>query len=110
MRRHVDKSSWKPYTNHSKEDAILSDIDDSTMVQNAPDGTPTGGGLLVVIVHEAEDIEGKNHTNPHVQLLFRGEEKKNKGLLHPKVHFAMVLLSFSFYGLITMALNLPLHV
>ncbi|KAK8481793.1 hypothetical protein V6N13_065780 [Hibiscus sabdariffa] len=70
----VLEALYKPF----KEDAILGDIDDSTMVQKAPEGTPAGGGLLVVIVHEAEDIEGKNHTNPHVQLLFRGEEKKTK--------------------------------
>jgi hypothetical protein len=34
--------------------------------------------LLVVIVHEAQDLEGKHHTNPYVRILFRGEEKKTK--------------------------------
>ncbi|EOY15072.1 Calcium-dependent lipid-binding (CaLB domain) family protein isoform 2 [Theobroma cacao] len=48
------------------------------MVQKAPEGTPAGGGLLVIIVHEAEDVEGKYHTNPHARLLFRGEERKTK--------------------------------
>ncbi|KAE8658924.1 Synaptotagmin-1 [Hibiscus syriacus] len=57
----VLEALYKPF----KEDETLDEIDDSTMVQNAPEGTPAGGGLLVVIVHEAEDIEGKNHTNPH---------------------------------------------
>ncbi|XVE69710.1 hypothetical protein DITRI_Ditri10aG0012700 [Diplodiscus trichospermus] len=65
---------YKPF----KEDEMPNDIDDSSMVQKAPEGTPAGGGLLVVIVHEAEDIEGKYHTNPHVRLLFRGEERKTK--------------------------------
>lgn len=65
---------YKPF----KEDEIPNDIDESSMVQKAPEGTPAGGGLLVVIVHEAEDIEGKYHTNPHVRLLFRGEERKTK--------------------------------
>ncbi|XP_022769210.1 synaptotagmin-2 isoform X2 [Durio zibethinus] len=65
---------YKPF----KEDEIPNDIDDCSMVQKAPEGTPAGGGLLVVIVHEAEDIEGKYHTNPHVRLLFRGEERKTK--------------------------------
>ncbi|GFS38711.1 synaptotagmin A [Actinidia rufa] len=36
------------------------------------------GGMLVVIVHEAQDVEGKHHTNPYVRILFRGEEKKTK--------------------------------
>lgn len=47
-------------------------------IEKAPDGTPEGGGLLVVIIHQAEDVEGKHHTNPSVRVLFRGEEKKTK--------------------------------
>ncbi|KAJ6671532.1 CALCIUM-DEPENDENT LIPID-BINDING (CALB DOMAIN) FAMILY PROTEIN-RELATED [Salix viminalis] len=46
--------------------------------QKAPEGTPAGGGLLVVTIHEAQDVEGKHHTNPHARLLFRGEEMKTK--------------------------------
>ncbi|XVF35942.1 hypothetical protein REPUB_Repub19eG0015300 [Reevesia pubescens] len=65
---------YKPF----KEDEIPNDLEDSNIVQKAPEGTPAGGGLLVVIVHEGEDLEGKHHTNPHVRLLFRGEEKKTK--------------------------------
>ncbi|XVF73931.1 hypothetical protein PTKIN_Ptkin13bG0020400 [Pterospermum kingtungense] len=65
---------YKPF----KEDEVPNDIEDLSIVQKAPEGTPTGGGLLVVIVHEAEEIEGKYHTNPHVRLLFRGEERKTK--------------------------------
>lgn len=52
--------------------------DDSATVEKAPEGTPEGGGLLVVTAHEAQDLEGKHHTNPFVRLLFRGEEKKTK--------------------------------
>ncbi|KAL6504760.1 Synaptotagmin-2 [Orobanche hederae] len=47
-------------------------------VQKAPQGTPDGGGLLAIIVHEAQDLEGKYHTNPSVRINFRGEEKKTK--------------------------------
>ncbi|PON93920.1 Synaptotagmin-like mitochondrial-lipid-binding domain containing protein [Trema orientale] len=65
---------YKPF----KEDEIPDDVEDSSMVQKAPEGTPAGGGLLVIIVHEAEDVEGKYHTNPYVRLLFRGEEKRTK--------------------------------
>ncbi|KAE8696789.1 Synaptotagmin-3 [Hibiscus syriacus] len=65
---------YKPF----KEDEMLDDTEEADMIEKAPDGTPKGGGLLVVIVHEAEDLEGKYHTNPHVRLLFKGEERKTK--------------------------------
>ncbi|XP_030541494.1 synaptotagmin-2 [Rhodamnia argentea] len=65
---------YKPF----KEDEIPNDLEDSNAVDKAPEGTPAGGGLLVVIVHEAQDVEGKHHTNPYVRLLFRGEERKTK--------------------------------
>eukprot|EP00257_Ricinus_communis_P016652 XP_015574893.1 synaptotagmin-2 [Ricinus communis] len=65
---------YKPF----KEDEMPNDVADSNDVGKAPEGTPAGGGLLVVIVHEAQDIEGKHHTNPYVRLLFRGEEKRTK--------------------------------
>lgn len=65
---------YKPF----KEEEIPKDVEDPNAVEKAPEGTPTGGGMLVVIVHEAQDVEGKHHTNPHVRLLFRGEEKKTK--------------------------------
>ncbi|XP_004291348.1 PREDICTED: synaptotagmin-2 isoform X1 [Fragaria vesca subsp. vesca] len=65
---------YKPF----KEDEMPEDKEDSKEVQKAPEGTPEGGGMLVVIVHEAEDLEGKHHTNPHVRLLFKGEERRTK--------------------------------
>ncbi|ONK57457.1 uncharacterized protein A4U43_C09F710 [Asparagus officinalis] len=68
---------YKPF----KEDEVSSDISDdakSDMLEKAPEGTPSGGGLLVVTVHEAQDLEGKHHTNPYVQILFRGEQRKTK--------------------------------
>lgn len=34
------------------------------------------GGLLVVTIHEAKDVEGKHHTNPYAWVIFKGEEKK----------------------------------
>ena len=52
--------------------------EDLNAIEKAPEGTPDGGGLLVVIVHEAQDLEGKHHTNPQVRLIFRGEEKRTK--------------------------------
>ncbi|KAH9693433.1 Synaptotagmin-2 [Citrus sinensis] len=65
---------YKPF----KGDEIPPDMDGPNSVQKAPEGTPEGGGLLVVILHEAQDVEGKYHTNPSARILFRGEEKKTK--------------------------------
>eukprot|EP01018_Ginkgo_biloba_P023876 Gb_12878 [translate_table: standard] len=64
-----------------KEEENLPDAgEDASDVEKAPEGTPSGGGLLVVTVHEAEDVEGKHHTNPYVRVLLRGEEKKSKAI------------------------------
>ncbi|KAI3919838.1 hypothetical protein MKW98_001094 [Papaver atlanticum] len=65
---------YKPF----KEEDVPKDIEESNGVEKAPDGTPSGGGLLVIIVHEAQDVEGKHHTNPYVRITFRGEERKTK--------------------------------
>ncbi|KAK8562774.1 hypothetical protein V6N13_018664 [Hibiscus sabdariffa] len=66
--------TYKPF----KEDEISKSFDETKTLQKAPDTTPDGGGVLVVIVHEAQDVEGKHHTNPYVTVLFRGEKKKTK--------------------------------
>lgn len=68
---------YKPF----KEEDLPKSFEESQTVQKAPENTPAGGGLLVVIVHEAQDVEGKHHTNPYARILFRGEERKTKVLL-----------------------------
>lgn len=75
----VVELEYKPF----KEDNIPNDIADPNAVEKAPEGTPAGGGLFVVIVHEAQDVEGKHHTNPYVRLLFRGEERRTKVCNNP---------------------------
>lgn len=70
----VVEVNYKPF----KDDEVPTNVEESNTIQSAPEGTPAGGGLLVIIVHEAQDLEGKNHTNPSVRLLFRGEEKRTK--------------------------------
>ncbi|KAL6524840.1 Synaptotagmin-2 [Orobanche minor] len=70
----VVEVNYKPF----KDNEAPGNMDDSSQVQKAPEGTPDGGGLLVIIVHEAQDLEGKNHTNPSARILFRGEERKTK--------------------------------
>ncbi|WOG84166.1 hypothetical protein DCAR_0103347 [Daucus carota subsp. sativus] len=70
----VVELTYKPF----KEEDMPKDFDESGEVEKAPEGTPSGGGMLVVIVHEAQDVEGKHHTNPFARILFRGEERKTK--------------------------------
>ncbi|KAL0360527.1 UNVERIFIED_CONTAM: Synaptotagmin-2 [Sesamum radiatum] len=70
----VVEVNYKPF----KDNELPADVEDADSVQKAPEGTPEGGGLLVIIVHEAQDLEGKNHTNPSARVLFRGEERKTK--------------------------------
>lgn len=66
---------YKPF----KEDDLIKDSTEvEYVVQNAPANVPKGGGMLVVIVHEAQDVEGKHHTNPFVRVTFKGEERKTK--------------------------------
>ncbi|KAI3516955.1 hypothetical protein L1887_16138 [Cichorium endivia] len=79
---HNDKSrgqivvevTYKPFG----DDQMPTDVEEVSAMQKAPVGTPEGGGLLVVIVHEGEDLEGKHHTNPSVRILFHGEEKRTR--------------------------------
>ncbi|XP_073279756.1 synaptotagmin-2-like [Primulina huaijiensis] len=70
------EAEYKPF----KDNEVPTNVEDSNSVQKAPKGTLNEGGLLVIIFHEAQDLEGKNHTNPSARLLFRGEERKTKTL------------------------------
>ncbi|XP_061342089.1 synaptotagmin-2-like [Gastrolobium bilobum] len=66
--------TYKP----TKEEDLAKGFEETQTVPKAPEGTPANGGQLAVIVHEAQDVEGKYHTNPTARLIFRGEEKKTK--------------------------------
>ncbi|TMX01990.1 hypothetical protein EJD97_022914 [Solanum chilense] len=66
--------TYKPF----KEDELPKDFEDNDAAHKVPEGTPAGGGVLMIIVHEAQDVEGKHHTNPYVKILFKGEERKTK--------------------------------
>ncbi|XBH71738.1 hypothetical protein VPH35_099148 [Triticum aestivum] len=68
--------TYKPFK--QEEDTEEESMDGTDEVQKAPDNTPAGGGLLFVILHEAQDVEGKHHTNPYAKITFKGEEKKTK--------------------------------
>ncbi|CAJ1972977.1 unnamed protein product [Sphenostylis stenocarpa] len=66
--------TYKPF----RKEELAKTFERAQTVQKPPEGTPPGGGLLVVIIHEAQDVEGKYHTNPHVRLIFKGEERRTK--------------------------------
>lgn len=78
----VVEVTYRPFKEGDTDEDMSDDSNNGT-VEKAPEGTPEGGGLLVVTVHEAQDLEGKHHTNPFVRLLFRGEEKKTKVCSYP---------------------------
>ena len=86
----VIELTYKPF----KEEDLAKGFEETQSIEKAPEGTPPGGGLLVVIVHEAQDVEGKYHTNPQVRLIFRGEERKTK-VHNPKEN--KIILAFSFF-------------
>ncbi|KAK7283736.1 hypothetical protein RIF29_13478 [Crotalaria pallida] len=65
---------YKPF----KGDELPENAEDSSAIEKAPEGTPASGGLLVITIHEAEDVEGKHHTNPYARLIFKGEERRTK--------------------------------
>ncbi|MCD7470856.1 hypothetical protein HAX54_011040 [Datura stramonium] len=44
------------------------------------DDISRGAGLLLVTVIAAEDVEGKNHTNPYAVVVIRGEKRKTKAI------------------------------
>lgn len=70
-------STYLAITNCEQDDN-LPDVAEEAMngVEKAPEGTPETGGLLVVTVHEGEDLEGKHHTNPFVRVIFKGDKKE----------------------------------
>lgn len=61
----------------------------------APDGTSPTGGLLSVTIHSAEELEGKHHTNPYVEVHFRGEKQKTQVSLLSLVSERFFMLSES---------------
>lgn len=72
--------TYKPF---KEDEEVPAEVDEDSsakinMVQKSGEGTLSGGGLLVVTIHEAQDLEGKHHTNPYAKILFRGEQRKTK--------------------------------
>ncbi|XP_072986888.1 synaptotagmin-3-like isoform X1 [Typha latifolia] len=49
----------------------------NSIKQDYPD-ISSNGGVLLVTIEGAEDVEGKHHNNPYAVVIFRGEKKKTK--------------------------------
>nr|CAB3471224.1 unnamed protein product [Digitaria exilis] len=64
----------------SRSSSVALDGEGNTSVRREGDGE-SSGGVLLVSVENAEDVEGKQHTNPYAEVLFRGERKKTKVML-----------------------------
>ncbi|KAJ4805682.1 Calcium-dependent lipid-binding (CaLB domain) family protein [Rhynchospora pubera] len=49
-------------------------------VQTGEDGDEfaSTGGMLLVTIESAQDVEGKKKTNPYVEIVFKGEKKETK--------------------------------
>lgn len=50
----------------------------NSIIRRSSTNLSSNGGVLSVTIENAEDVEGKHHSNPYALLLFRGEYKKTK--------------------------------
>lgn len=50
-----------------------------------------GGGVLLVTIHGAEDVEGDRHNNPFALVHFRGDKRKTK-VKHPSFVSSLLVL------------------
>lgn len=57
----------------TEEDIKAKSMDDGQFANGVKSSE---GGLLSVIIHQAQELEGKHHTNPFVEVNFRGDKKK----------------------------------
>ncbi|KAL6210115.1 hypothetical protein ACLB2K_021053 [Fragaria x ananassa] len=84
--------TYKPFV----EEDLQKGYDETQTLEKAPEGTPPGGGLLVVIVHEGQDLEGKHHSPKEEQRSKMGRRVSSKlGLLHGKESLGYVQISLS---------------
>lgn len=58
-------------------DSLDGDVKHGSMSRASHD-ISSNGGVLSVTIEGAENVEGKNHSNPYALILFRGEKKKTK--------------------------------
>jgi hypothetical protein len=71
----VVELTFDPFRDDNSMSAVNSDGEGNISIKR---DVPPGGGVLLVSVENAEDVEGKRHTNPYAVVLFRGEKKETK--------------------------------
>lgn len=64
-----------------KEDQWSMERHSSVQTGEVGDECTCTGGMLLVTIESAQDVEGKKHTNPYVEIVLKGEKKKTKVLL-----------------------------
>ncbi|KAJ1260478.1 hypothetical protein BS78_10G235600 [Paspalum vaginatum] len=69
--------TFDPFREDSSRTSMASAGEGDASVRREAD-SESNGGVLLVSVENAEDVEGKKHTNPYAEVLFRGERKKTK--------------------------------
>jgi hypothetical protein len=79
----VVELTFDPFREENSTSAVNSDSEGSVSIKR---DVPAGGGVLLVSVEDAEDVEGKRHTNPYAVVIFRGEKRETK------VSFNIVIL------------------
>uniref|UniRef100_A0ACD5ZEF0 Uncharacterized protein n=2 Tax=Avena sativa TaxID=4498 RepID=A0ACD5ZEF0_AVESA len=67
--------TFDPFREDNSTSAVNSDGEGNVSIKR---DVPPGGGVLLVSVENAEDVEGKRHTNPYAVVIFRGEKKETK--------------------------------
>ncbi|CAA2969033.1 synaptotagmin-3-like isoform X1 [Olea europaea subsp. europaea] len=72
-------TAFIPFLEDSKKFSGIMDYEQNGSSHDASEKISlTGTGLLIVTIIGAEDVEGKNHNNPHAVILFRGDKRKTK--------------------------------
>ncbi|CAA2969032.1 synaptotagmin-3-like isoform X1 [Olea europaea subsp. europaea] len=74
-------TAFIPFLEDSKKFSGIMDYEQNGSSHDASEKISlTGTGLLIVTIIGAEDVEGKNHNNPHAVILFRGDKRKTKSI------------------------------
>ncbi|GAA0163247.1 membrane trafficking regulatory protein [Lithospermum erythrorhizon] len=72
--------TYAPFREEDSLSGLLGGVSRNTGNSTSINERPSGAGLLSVVAQGAEDLEGDHHTNPYVQIIFRGEHKKSKSI------------------------------
>ena len=71
----VVELTFDPFREDNSTSPVISDGEGNVSIKR---DVPPGGGVLLVSVENAEDVEGKHHTNPYAVVFFRGEKRETK--------------------------------